>query len=56
LCVAWPFQETLVFDFAGAPEDYSETCLLGTLIKTEEKKDKMQKAPNMLKKIRERQR
>jgi len=20
LCVAWPFQETLVFDFAGTPE------------------------------------
>jgi len=44
LCVAWPFQETLVFDFAGVPEDYSDPCLLGTLIKTEEKKDKMQKA------------
>ncbi len=31
LCVAWPFQETLVFDFAGTPEEYSEACLLGTL-------------------------
>jgi hypothetical protein len=31
LCVAWPFQETLVFDFAGIPEEYSEACLLGTL-------------------------
>ena len=33
LCVAWPFHETLVFDFAGIPEDYGEACLLGTLIK-----------------------
>ncbi len=33
LCVAWPFHETLVFDFAGMPEDYGEACLLGTLIK-----------------------
>ncbi len=32
LCVAWPFQETLVFDFAGTPEEYGEACLLGTLI------------------------
>ncbi len=31
LCVAWPFQETLVFDFAGTPEEYNEACLLGTL-------------------------
>ena len=36
LCVAWPFHETLVFDFAGTPEDYGEVCLLGTLIKTKE--------------------
>jgi len=32
LCVAWPFQETLVFDFAGTPEEYGDSCLLGTLI------------------------
>ncbi len=36
LCVAWPFNETLVFDFAGRLEEYSEVCLLGTLIKTTE--------------------
>ncbi len=33
LCVAWPFYETMVFDFAGTLEDYSDACLLGTLIK-----------------------
>jgi len=33
LCVAWPFQETLVFDFAGTLEFYREACLLGTLIR-----------------------
>ena len=32
LCVAGPFHETLVFDFAGTPEEYGEACLLGTLI------------------------
>ena len=32
LCVAWPFQETLIFDFAGIPKDYGEACLLGMLI------------------------
>ncbi len=37
LCVAWPFQETLVFDFAGTPEEYSDACLLGTLDETTEK-------------------
>lgn len=36
LCVAWPFHETLVFDFAGAPEEYSNACLLGTLINATE--------------------
>ena len=45
LCVAWPFHETLVFDFAGTPEEYGNTCLLGTLIITEVKVDKVQKAP-----------
>ena len=45
LCVAWPFHEKMVFDFAGTPEDYGDACLLGTLIKAEEKKDKVQKAP-----------
>ena len=45
LCVAWPFHETLVFDFAGTPEGYGDACLLGTLIKAEEKIDKVQKAP-----------
>jgi len=44
LCVAWPFHEKMVFDFAGTPEDYGDACLLGTLIKAEEKKDKVQKA------------
>jgi hypothetical protein len=33
LCVAWPFLETIVFDFAGTLEAYSDACLLGTLIK-----------------------
>ncbi|MGR3294572.1 MAG: hypothetical protein ACUZ9M_11230 [Candidatus Scalindua sp.] len=32
LCVVWPFHETLVFDFAGTPEDYGDACLLGTLL------------------------
>lgn len=32
-CVAWPFLETLVFDFEGTLEYYREACLLGTLIK-----------------------
>jgi hypothetical protein len=36
LCVAWPFLETIVFDFAGTLEYYKEVCLLGTLIKAEE--------------------
>lgn len=36
LCVAWPFHETLVFDFAGTPEDYGDACLLGTLINATE--------------------
>ncbi len=36
LCVAWPFHETLIFDFAGSLEDYGEVCLLGTLTKTTE--------------------
>ena len=40
LCVAWPFQETLVFDFAGTLEEYGEACLLGTLTETKEKKVK----------------
>ncbi len=36
LCVAWPFHETLIFDFAGMPEDYEDTCLLGTYTKAKE--------------------
>ncbi len=36
LCIAWPFHETLVFDFAATPEDYDEACLLGTLMKAKE--------------------
>ena len=38
LCVAWPFLETIVFDFAGMLEDYSNACSLGTLIKEKEEK------------------
>ncbi len=38
MCVAWPFLETIVFDFAGMLEDYSDACLLGTLIKEKEEK------------------
>ncbi len=38
LCAAWPFLETIVFDFAGTLEDYSNACLLGTLIKGKEEK------------------
>ena len=44
LCVAWPFHETLVFDFAGIPEDYEDACLLGTSIAT---KEKIVKAPKV---------
>ena len=33
LCIAWPFLEKMVFDFAGTLEYYREACLLGTLIK-----------------------
>ncbi len=36
LCVAWPFLETIVFDFTGTLEYYNEVCLLGTLIKEAE--------------------
>ena len=36
LCVAWPFFETVVFDFAGTLEYYKEVNLLGTFIKMEE--------------------
>jgi hypothetical protein len=45
LCVAWPFHETLVFDFAGVPEDYGDACLLGTLITTKEKIVKTPEVP-----------
>jgi len=38
LCVAQPFFETIVFDFAGTLEDYNEACLLGTLIREKEEK------------------
>ncbi len=41
LCVAWPFHEAIVFDFAGTLEDYSDACLLGTLI--EEKEEKVER-------------
>jgi hypothetical protein len=44
LCVAWPFHETLVFDFAGTPEEYGDSCLLGTLMKETGKKAKARKA------------
>jgi len=36
LCVAWPFYETIVVDFAGTIEDYGEACTLGILIKKNE--------------------
>ncbi|MGR3294093.1 MAG: hypothetical protein ACUZ9M_08790 [Candidatus Scalindua sp.] len=39
-CVARPFDETIVIDFAAKPEDYEETCLLGTLIKQTDQADK----------------
>lgn len=32
LCVAQPFDETIVIDFAATLEDYKEACLLGTEI------------------------
>lgn len=38
LCVAWPFFETIVFDFAGTLEDYCDACLFGTLINEKEEK------------------
>ncbi|MFQ5687810.1 MAG: hypothetical protein ACE5GV_14255 [Candidatus Scalindua sp.] len=40
LCVAWPFFETIVFDFAGTLEYYMDICLLGTLIKMEEETER----------------
>ena len=43
LCIAWPFFETIVFDFAGTLEEYEEVCLLGTLIK-EEKVERNEKS------------
>ncbi len=36
LCVAGPFSETIVFDFAGTLEQYREACLLGTLRRANE--------------------
>jgi len=36
LCVARPFSETIVFDFAGTLDHYKEGCLLGTLIMASE--------------------
>ena len=40
LCVARPFDETIVIDFAATLEDYEETCLLGTPIKQSDQADK----------------
>ncbi len=40
LCVARPFDETIVIDFAATLEDYEETCLLGTLIRQTDQADK----------------
>lgn len=39
-CVARPFDETIVIDFAATLEDYEETCLLGALIKQTDQADK----------------
>lgn len=39
-CVARPFDETIVIDFAAKPEDYEDACLLGTLIKQADQADK----------------
>lgn len=46
LCVAWPFHEILVFDFAGKPEDYCEACLLGNLFKLTEGQAKSEGEPD----------
>jgi len=40
VCVARPFAETIVIDFAARPEDYEDTCLLGTPIKQSDQADK----------------
>ncbi len=45
MCVARPFLETIVFDFAGTPEYYSDACLLGTLIKEKEEKVERNEKP-----------
>lgn len=51
LCVAWPFLETIVFDFAGTLEDYADACLLGALIK--EKEEKVERAEKAKKSLTE---
>ena len=40
LCVARPFDETIVIDFAATLEDYEDTCLLGTPIKQSDQASK----------------
>ncbi len=40
LCVARPFDETIVIDFTATLDDYEEICLLGTLIEKSEPSDK----------------
>ena len=40
-CVARPFDETIVIDFAATLEDQEETYILGTLLKQEDQADKM---------------
>ena len=40
LCVARPFDETIVIDFAATLDDYEEICLIGTLIERPEPSDK----------------
>ena len=52
LCVAWPFLETIVFDFAGTLEYYEEVCLLGTLIKAEKETETETESEKALKTLR----
>lgn len=48
LCVARPFDETIVIDFAATLAEYEEACLLGTLIRKTGQTDKQKWYENLL--------